>query len=737
MKHNLLLLSAAALLSVQLAAQCVSVACPAPVVTTADSGSCGSIVSYSAPVATSSCVVANSNDTFQFTGAVQQYVVPAGVTSLTIKTWGAQGGANWVNNVNYGGYSQGDFAVTPGATLYVYVGGQATSITGGYNGGGNGEGGGKGGGGASDVRLVAGDFSSRIIVAGGGGGAGFWNNLHVVGGVGGGLAGGNGYRNTTSDPGGQGGTQTSSGTGTCVNFNVPAMAGGFGFGGSPSGCGCEGYGGGGGWWGGAGSGNCRGGGGGSGYLLPAATADSITSGVRIGNGMVVISRAGISVPVVTQTAGLPSGSLFPVGTTTNNFLADDGFGNTQTCSFTVTVSDNQAPVITNLPQAITQANDSGQCGASVNWSNVQATDNCSAQLSASATSGSFFPVGTSTVTYIATDPAGNADTASFTITITDSEAPVITCAANITAATDSGSCTASNIAVGTPAVTENCTLDSVYSNAPAVFPVGTTSVTWTAIDAAGNTATCVQLVTVADTTSPVFAGIIVALQICEGSVLQLQTPTATDNCQVTVTQTSGPQNGDTLTAGNFAAVYTATDSSGNTATISFPITVLPLPVITGGIVVPPNFADCSPPLTLTGFTPTGGTWSGTAVSNGVFDPTVFGSGNFVIQYNYTDFQGCSATITDTIFVDICFSITENSQSTFTLYPNPTTTQFWIETQQTGTLTLLSATGQVVRTQAITQLRESVSVNGLAPGVYLVQFTTRTGETTTGKLLIQE
>jgi hypothetical protein len=43
-------------------------------------------------------------------------------------------------------------------------------------------------------------------------------------------------------------------------------------------------------------------------------------------------------PVLTQTAGLASGSAFPVGTTTNTFKVTDGSGNTATCSFNVTSS---------------------------------------------------------------------------------------------------------------------------------------------------------------------------------------------------------------------------------------------------------------------------------------------------------------------------------------------------------------------------------------------------------------
>ena len=191
MKKTLLTLGVAAVGSFHLAAQCLTISCP-PAVNTTTSGSCGAVVNYNAPIVNSTCI-GTISDTFFFTGASQTYVVPAGVTSVTIETWGAQGGANWVNNINYGGYTKADFAVTPGETLTVMVGGQPTTITGGFNGGGNGEGAGKGGGGATDVRQGGSTLNQRIIVAGGAGGAGYWSALHVVGGLGGGLTGGNGY----------------------------------------------------------------------------------------------------------------------------------------------------------------------------------------------------------------------------------------------------------------------------------------------------------------------------------------------------------------------------------------------------------------------------------------------------------------------------------------------------------------------------------------------------------------
>ncbi|MBK9452429.1 MAG: HYR domain-containing protein [Bacteroidetes bacterium] len=63
-------------------------------------------------------------------------------------------------------------------------------------------------------------------------------------------------------------------------------------------------------------------------------------------------------PTTTQTAGLASGSAFPVGTTTNAYLVTDAAGNTATCSFTVVISDNELPTIT-CPANITGNNDPG------------------------------------------------------------------------------------------------------------------------------------------------------------------------------------------------------------------------------------------------------------------------------------------------------------------------------------------------------------------------------------------
>ena len=104
-------------------------------------------------------------------------------------------------------------------------------------------------------------------------------------------------------------------------------------------------------------------------------------------------------------------------------------------------NDNTPPIIV-CPADITVSNDPGQCSAVVTYS-ATASDDCStASISCSPSSGSVFPVGTTTVTCIATDVSGNADTCTFDITGNDTEAPVASCPADITVGNDPGQCAA-------------------------------------------------------------------------------------------------------------------------------------------------------------------------------------------------------------------------------------------------------------------------------------------------------
>ncbi len=222
--------------------------------------------------------------TYLYTGSEQTFIVPTGVTSVDIEVWGAQGGKGFMSTEGgLGGYASGTLAVSPGQTLYVYVGGKGgthasgTITGGGFNGGGDSRGVNNlvgGGGGASDVRVGGNTFNDRVIVGGGGGGT---CGVNSTGGNGGGTQGAQGTSLPNDNPGGGGGTQNSGGSSASCEMGT------FGIGGSST-LNAQCAGGGGGWYG--GGAGC-GAGGGSGYI-GGVTNGSIISGIRSGNGIVWI-----------------------------------------------------------------------------------------------------------------------------------------------------------------------------------------------------------------------------------------------------------------------------------------------------------------------------------------------------------------------------------------------------------------------------------------------------------------
>ena len=148
------------------------------------------------------------------------------------------------------------------------------------------------------------------------------------------------------------------------------------------------------------------------------------------------------------------------------------------------------------PANVTQSNDPNQCGAVVNYPPPTTSGVC-APPTCSPASGSFFPVGTTTVTCTTTGPPQRQCT--FTVTVVDTQPPTITCPAPVTAVAPA-SCPIATTAVGTfppPVATDNCPGVTVACVPPSgtPFPVGTTTVTCTATDASGNTATCSFTVT--------------------------------------------------------------------------------------------------------------------------------------------------------------------------------------------------------------------------------------------------
>lgn len=213
-----------------------------------------------------------------------------------IQLWGAGGFNSSYASHAIGGYTQGDIELTNGTELHFYVGGKGTKLTaddggfsgGGYNGGGNASHDGYltgiaryGGGGATDVRIIGGEWNifeslaSRIMVAGGGGS---WSQAPNYGGSAGGLV---GYGDE-SDYSGGAGTQTSGGLGKTGQYGT-SENGGFGYGGEGS---SYASGGGGGYYGGGGGARDKvdgSGGGGSSFISGHEGCDAISADSLVDN----------------------------------------------------------------------------------------------------------------------------------------------------------------------------------------------------------------------------------------------------------------------------------------------------------------------------------------------------------------------------------------------------------------------------------------------------------------------
>jgi HYR domain len=142
------------------------------------------------------------------------------------------------------------------------------------------------------------------------------------------------------------------------------------------------------------------------------------------------------------------------------------------------------------PANITQNNDPGLCGAVVAFPAPTADAVLCGTVTCSPSSGSFFPVGTTTVT--CTTTAGPSCT--FTVTVNDTQPPTITCPAPVTAVA-AQTCplsTSTSVTFPAPTFSDNCPGATVACVPPSgsPFPAGTTTVTCTATDTSGNTASC-------------------------------------------------------------------------------------------------------------------------------------------------------------------------------------------------------------------------------------------------------
>ncbi len=272
-------------------------------------------------------------------------------------------------------------------------------------------------------------------------------------------------------------------------------------------------------------------------------------------------------PAVTNNAP-PSG--FPVGATIVTWTATDRSGNSAIATQTVTVRDTTPPVIMTPRDIITEATDDLTM---VGIGTVTAADlvDSNPDITNDAPSGGY-PIGITTVTWTATDDYDNSAVARQTITVRDTTAPAVTAPQGVTAEATGqltpvniGTATATDVIDQSPAIT---------NDAPSKFPLGTTTVTWTAIDDHNNAATATQTITMRDTTAPAITAPQDVTADATGpfTTVNIGTATATDTVDSSPTITNDAPSGG-YPIGTTTITWTATDDYGNAATAIQTITV--------------------------------------------------------------------------------------------------------------------------------------------------------------------
>ncbi|XP_070549857.1 hyalin-like [Ptychodera flava] len=280
------------------------------------------------------------------------------------------------------------------------------------------------------------------------------------------------------------------------------------------------------------------------------------------------------------TCDPPSNSTFWDGINVVTCSATDSSGNTGACNFTITVQDTIAAVLT-CPPDMQVEYDYGNTTSVVSFSGASAMDNSGQTLPVTCDppSNSTFGDGQNVVTCSATDGSGNVGMCNFTITVQDTESPVVSCPVDTTVEVDYGNTSAvvefsGETVIDNSGATLTATCDPPTNS---TFWIGENEVTCSATDAAGNVGTCNFTVTVQDTMDPVVtcpANMTVEYDYGKTSaVVVFGGELVTDNSGETLSVTCDPPSNSTFFDGENVVTCSATDSEGNTGSCNFTITV--------------------------------------------------------------------------------------------------------------------------------------------------------------------
>lgn len=301
--------------------------------------------------------------------------------------------------------------------------------------------------------------------------------------------------------------------------------------------------------------------------------------------------------------GVAATVQFPVGQTIVTYTATDASGNTETCTFAVTVTDDEDPSFSNFPADIIADANLNDCDNNLSWIPPTVVENCNMTPAVSTVTvnspnvflnNSFgtlgnpngvdfgdFPVGVTTVTYAYRDASGQTISQDLTITVNDTQVPTIVCPPAQTL--EFGACDPSATPIpdytGLANANDNCVATVTQTTPTPGIPLtdviavpasgNTFTVELRVDDGDGNFTGCSFTVTLDDTNLPVPTTnpLPTITETC--GTATITAPTATNSCGATINGVAnqGTQISATewqFTPGNYTVQWTFNDAGAIT-----------------------------------------------------------------------------------------------------------------------------------------------------------------------------
>ncbi|MEI6852195.1 MAG: Ig-like domain-containing protein, partial [Bacteroidota bacterium] len=449
------------------------------------------------------------------------------------------------------------------------------------------------------------------------------------------------------------------------------------------------------------------------FVSSSVTPTSSVAGTLTWTGLVPITVGQTKTIDLVFTAQAPLNPVTNTATTTNGLYSGGGTLNNQTASANVNITNPDYSIvktlivpasgqaclntniqfqivitntgntnITSLPMSDTYSNygmtyvsasplPTGVGGGMIFWSNLASTPitpGNSVTITIDLTAANYCGSQINTATVIgATDVNGDAlpdKTADATVIVDDLSLPIIvTCPPNVNVNVDPGSCSATGVSIGTITPSDNCGITNISNDAPASFPVGTTTVTWSATDAKGNTSTCTQTVTVTDNINPTITCAVPLASYntdpghCYYAVPDNSlNPTSTwDNCGIAsvINNFNGTStlNGAHFPIGTTTVIWTITDIHGNSASCQYNIVVAGISAPIVGTITQPTCALATGSVNLSGLPNGSWTINPGSIAGNTNATTLSGLSSGTHNYTVTLAEGCTSIASANVVIN--------------------------------------------------------------------------------------